>query len=172
MVSHPGGRWAKELIVADAAMQAAAGLRRVPEQNIVQPGAQLLGFAVLQGWRVLSGTAPSDHAYGFVRIHQKMWRRQRNAVYLEHKVLCRCCLVQGINMLPRWLTIKPQLAVQELLSAPTLADALVRKRDGGSVMALRDVLTEWRLCFSVRRDRCVLWGSRRSWRPPWCQVPA
>ena len=53
VVSLPGGRWANKLIGADAAMLAAAGLRSLPEQNIVQPGAQLLGFAVLQGWRLL-----------------------------------------------------------------------------------------------------------------------
>ena len=172
VVSLPGGRWANKLIGADAAMLAAAGLRSLPEQNIVQPGAQLLGFAVLQGWRLLSGAVPSDHAYGFVKINERLERRRSSFhVYLGHNVLCRCWLLQGIDMLPRWLRIRPELAVQELLSAPGLADALVRRSAGGRA-----------ICVMCRRSgasasRCIAsgaccGGSRRSWRPPWCQVPA
>ena len=89
VVSLPGGRWALELGgegVPDALLSA-AGLRSLPGQSISQESVRLVGFAVLQGWRWMSGPAPSADAYALVQILKRHSRRRRlgNDVFLQHQ---------------------------------------------------------------------------------------
>ena len=161
VVSLPGGRWDSELgrEGVPEALLSAAGLRSLPGQSISQDSAQLVGFAVLQGWRFMSGSAPSAHAYALVQIHKRHWRRRVcGPVYLEHQVLASCCLLQSVDIQPRWLWLRPDEVVQELLSAPALAGALVRSGDGGPVVELHSLLSDWRRSFSVELKQCVLWA--------------
>ena len=129
VVSLPGGRWALELGgegVPDALLSA-AGLRSLPGQSISQESVRLVGFAVLQGWRWMSGQAPSADAYALVQILKRHSRRRLgNDVFLEHQVLSSCCLLQGVDIQPRCLRLRPELVMLELLSSPKLAGTLVR----------------------------------------------
>ena len=164
VVAHPGGRWSSELLAAPACLIVSAGLTCLPaspDMAVEEQQPQLIGFAVLRGWRLLNGPAPSAQIWSLIQIQQKYWRRRINSRYLEHEVISSCSLIECDDIVnavgPSWVLSQPEAVATKLLLGGRLDARVVRMADG-RVLLLHHVFAEWCRAFSVRAKGCLVWA--------------
>ena len=104
LVAHPGGRWSAEIGGAGEDLKIAAGLAQrqgspVGGAEREQQPPQLVGWAVLRGWRVVSnGRAPSAHAFALIQLSRKHWRCRKDSHFLEYEVASSCSLKEPVPL--------------------------------------------------------------------------
>ena len=161
VVAHPGGRWTAELRQATASQLAGAGIS-LPALDQPLPPTQLVGFALMRGWRLASGTEHSLPAISLIQMSQRCYfQRSSSTRFLVYEVIDSCSLDLRVDMVTAighdWLLQRPELAASQLLDGLSLAQ--VRLSLGGAeLLQLEYVMTEWRRAYPALAEGSVLWA--------------
>ena len=165
VVAHPGGRWSDELLAAGACLIGSAGLTCLPASSsdiaVEEQQSQLIGFAVLRGWRLVNGPAPSAQVWSLIQMSKQFWNQRINSRFLEHEVISSCSLMECDDIVkaagPSWVLSQPEAVATKLLLGGRLDARVVRMADG-RVLLLHHVFAEWCRAFSVRAKGCLVWA--------------